>query len=107
MSEASECREVNATPLKVATSRTLSAQTPMLTSTIGCSTGKTIRTNCRDPKATPTRPVLKKGISLEWTQETNEDLKNLMKKITEAPCLTHFDPKNDNHVTTDACTGKG
>ena len=65
MSEASECREVDATPLKDATSRKLRAQTPMPTSTIGCSIGNTILTNCRDPKARPTRPATNTTVMAE------------------------------------------
>ena len=49
------------------------------------------------------RRLLKKGDKWEWTPEINEDFEQLKKKITEAPCLAHFDPKKDNYVTTDAC----
>ena len=49
------------------------------------------------------RKLLKKGSKWEWTAEVNDDSENLKKEITEAPCLTHFDPKEDNYVTTDAC----
>ena len=54
------------------------------------------------------RRLLKKETQWEWTHEINEDFENLKEDITEAPCLTHFDPKKDNYVTTDACnTGLG
>ena len=35
-------------------------------------------------------------------------LRKVIKEITEAPCLAHFDPKRDNYITNDACnTGLG
>ena len=40
--------------------------------------------------------------------EIDDDFEKLKKEITEAPCLSHFDTKKDNYVTTDACnTGLG
>ena len=38
------------------TGRTLTAETPMPSSPIGCSTGISTRTNGRNPTATPTKP---------------------------------------------------
>ena len=54
------------------------------------------------------RQLLKKEVKWDWTSEIDEDFKKLKKEITEAPCLTHFDPRKDNYITTDACnTGLG
>ena len=54
------------------------------------------------------RRLMKKETRWNWTPEVNKDFENLKKKITESPCLAHFDPKKDNFVTTDACnTGLG
>ena len=54
------------------------------------------------------RRLKKKGVNYKWTPETDDDFEQLIRKITEAPCLAHFDPKKDNYVTTDACdTGLG
>ena len=54
------------------------------------------------------RKLLKKDVKWEWTKEINDDFEQLIKEITETPCLTHFDPKKDNFITTDACnTGLG
>ena len=49
------------------------------------------------------RRLLKKETRWEWTPEIDGDFENLKKEITESPCLAHFDTKNDNYVTTDAC----
>ena len=53
-------------------------------------------------KADRMRKLLKKDTKWEGTAERNDDFENLKKKITEAPCLAHFDPKKDTYVTTDA-----
>ena len=54
------------------------------------------------------RRLLKKNVQWERTAIINEDSERLKKEITEAPCLAHFDPKRENHITTDACnTGLG
>ena len=49
------------------------------------------------------RQLLKKYTNWEWTAKINDDFAILKKKITETPCLAHFDPKKDIYVTTDAC----
>ena len=49
------------------------------------------------------RKLSKKDISWEGTPEIDGDFEKLKKEITEAPSLTHLDPKKDNHITTDAC----
>ena len=54
--ETDEITEVYAPPSTITASRTLSAQTPMLTSSIGCSTAHSAREIGRDPAATPTTP---------------------------------------------------
>ena len=33
-------------------------------------------------------------------KKINDDFEQLKKEITEIPCLTHFDPKKDNFITT-------
>ena len=38
------------------------------------------------------RRLLKKYVKWDWTPEIDEDFEKLKKKITEAPCLAHFDP---------------
>ena len=54
------------------------------------------------------RKLLKKDVRWEWTPEIDEVFERLKKDIMEAPCLTHFDSKTDNYITTDACsTGLG
>ena len=56
VSQTDELQEVYAPPPTTTANRTLSAQTPMPTSTIGCVTAHSARTNGRDLTATPTRP---------------------------------------------------
>ena len=53
-------------------------------------------------KANRIRKLLKKDVKWEWTKEINDDFEQLKNKITQAPCLAHFDPKKDNFITTDA-----
>ena len=53
--EADEVTKIHSTPPTATTSRTLTAETPMPSSSIGCSTEISTRTNGRDPTATPTR----------------------------------------------------
>ena len=54
--EADEVMEIHAPPPTATTCRTLTAETPMPSSPIGCSTEISTRTNGQDPTATPTRP---------------------------------------------------
>ena len=54
--EADEITEIDAPPPTTATGHTLTAETPMPSSPIGCSTGIGTRTNGWDPTATPTKP---------------------------------------------------
>ena len=54
--EADEIKEIHAPPPTAATGRTLTAETPMPSSHIGCIAEISTRTNGRDPTATPTRP---------------------------------------------------
>ena len=51
------------------------------------------------------RRLMKKDVKWEWTKEITDDFEQLKKKITEAPCLAHIDPKKNNVITTDACIG--
>ena len=53
---ADEVTEIHASPTTVTTGCKLTAETPMPSSPIGCSTEISTRTNGRDPMATPTRP---------------------------------------------------
>ena len=54
--EADEVTEIHALPPTTTTCRTLTAETPMPSSPIGCRTEISTRTNGRDLTATPTRP---------------------------------------------------
>ena len=54
---ADEVKEIYVPPPTAATSQTLTAQTPLPTSPIGCSTAHSIHRNSRDPLATPTQPL--------------------------------------------------
>ena len=54
--EADEITEINAPPPTAVTGRTLTAETPMLSSPIGGSTGISTRINGWDPTATPLKP---------------------------------------------------
>ena len=54
--EADEITEINASPPITVTGRTLTAETPMSSSSIGCSTEISTRFNGWDPMATPTKP---------------------------------------------------
>ena len=51
-----EDTEIHASPPTATANWTLTTDTPMPTSLIGCSTAISARTNSRDPTATPTRP---------------------------------------------------
>ena len=54
------------------------------------------------------RSLLKKGTKWDWTTDIQSDFERLKEDITSPPCLSHFDPKKENFVTTDACnTGLG
>ena len=54
--EADEITEIDAPSPTTVTGRTLTAETPMQSSPISCSTGIGTRTNGWDPTATPTKP---------------------------------------------------
>ena len=54
------------------------------------------------------RRPLKKDVKGECTKEIYDEFDQLKEENTEAPYLAHFDPKQDNYITTDACnTGLG
>ena len=64
--------------------------------------------NNHSKKTDRKRRLLKKSVKWEWTSEMDNHFEQLKKEITEAPCMTHFDSKKDNYVTTDTCnTGLG
>ena len=54
------------------------------------------------------RSLLKEGTKWDWTTDIQSDFDKLEEDITSPPCLSHFDPKRENYITTDACnTGLG
>ena len=69
---ADEVTEIHAPPPTATTGRTLTAETPVSSSGIGCSTEISARTNGRDPTATPTAhqtPLLKHRKKVKYTVE--------------------------------------
>ena len=50
------------------------------------------------------RQLLKKGNTWNWTDENTIAFENLKQKITEIPCLAHYNSNYPNIVTTDAST---
>ena len=50
------------------------------------------------------RQLLKKGNDWIWTEEHTEPFENLKQKITEIPCLAHYNSNYPNIITTDAST---
>ncbi|KAH0615359.1 uncharacterized protein H6S33_000995 [Morchella sextelata] len=52
--------------------------------------------------ASPLTTLTRKDISFEWTLETQTAFNALKKYFTMAPILTHFEPKNEITVETDA-----
>ena len=48
------------------------------------------------------RQLLKKSNKWEWKKEHSESFENLKKKITQIPCLAHYNADLPNVVTTDA-----
>ena len=54
------------------------------------------------------RQLLQKTTECNWTEREEEDFNEIMKNITEIPCLAHFARDRDNLVSTDASrTGLG
>ena len=50
------------------------------------------------------RQLLKKNNEWIWTNEHTQAFENLKQKITEIPCLPHYNPDYPNVITTDAST---
>ena len=50
------------------------------------------------------RQLLKKKNNWNWTTEQPKALNQLIRKITETPCLTHYSSVRPNTITTDAST---
>ena len=50
------------------------------------------------------RQLLKKGNDWIWTEEHTLAFENPNRKITEIPCLAHYNSDNPNVITTDAST---
>ena len=50
------------------------------------------------------RQLLKKNNNWIWTEEHTLDFENLKQKITEIPCLAHYNSDYPNVITTDAST---
>ena len=50
------------------------------------------------------RQLLKKDKDWLWTEENTQAFENLKQKITEKPCLTHYNSDYPNIITTDAST---
>ena len=48
------------------------------------------------------RQLLKKNTEWEWTEERENDFRKVKETLAELPCLTHFSPKRENIITTDA-----
>ena len=50
------------------------------------------------------RQLLKKDTEWLWTAEHTRAFENLKQKITEIPCLAHYNSDNQNVITTNAST---
>ena len=50
------------------------------------------------------RQLLKKDTEWKWTEEHANAFENLKPKITEIPCLAHYNSNYPNIITTDAST---
>ena len=50
------------------------------------------------------RQLLKKDNNWNWTTEHTKVFENLKQKITEIPCLAHYNSDYPNIITTDAST---
>ena len=50
------------------------------------------------------RQLLKKETEWIWTEEHTQAFENLKQKITEIPCLAHYNSDYQNVITTDAST---
>ena len=50
------------------------------------------------------RQLLKKEVEWEWRTEHEDAFNRLKKKITEIPCLAHYNSDYNNIITTDAST---
>ena len=50
------------------------------------------------------RQLLKKDNGWLWTEEHTQAFENLKQKITEIPCLAHYNSNYPNVITTDAST---
>ena len=50
------------------------------------------------------RELLKKDKDWIWTEEHTQAFENLKQKITELPCLAHYNPDYPNIITIDAST---
>ena len=50
------------------------------------------------------RQLLKKDSEWNWTTEHTKAFENLKQKITEIPCLAHYNSDYPNITTTDAST---
>ena len=50
------------------------------------------------------RQLLKKNNNWIWTEEHTLAFENLKQKITEIPCLAHYNSDYPNVITTDAST---
>ena len=50
------------------------------------------------------RQLLKKDTEWIWTEEHTKAFENLKQKITEIPCLAHYNSDYPNVITTDAST---
>ena len=48
------------------------------------------------------RQLLKKDTEWEWTEERESDFKKVKETLAGLPCLTHYSPKRENIITTDA-----
>ena len=50
------------------------------------------------------RQLLEKDNAWNWTDKHTAALENLKQKITEIPCLAHYNSKYPNIITTDETT---
>ena len=50
------------------------------------------------------RQLLKKHTESKWTEEHTGAFKNFKQRLTEIPCLAHYNPNYPNKITTDAST---
>ena len=60
--------------------------------------------NSLSAQADSLRQLLKKDTECIWTEEHTQAFENLKEKITEIPCLVHYNSEYPNVITTDAST---